>query len=114
MERSPVYQAYWQAVTGNGRCPCWLAQFTDTACGGLLDAAHLIPKQRMKRAGLPEADVFDPRTGVSACRRHHNLFDNRSLRLARRDLPRVIEDWAQEHNFTWSLDRDYGGFDGQH
>lgn len=80
-------------------------------CDGRLIAAHLIPRQLLKREGL---DHGDPRTfvlacgGPTGCSGHHGAFDySRRLRLPRSALPPLLEAYAKAHGLTWFLDRTY-------
>lgn len=99
---------------------CWLAQFSDAPCDGELVAAHLIPKQRIKRelrGYMPVAlklIVWDERVWVPVCGGptgiggHHGMLDGRSLLVPRSALPAGLEEFAQEYGLVWSLDRDFG------
>lgn len=67
-------------------------------------------------AGLVSLDgiVWDQRCWVPACGGlagsdgHHGALDSRRLRLTREQLPDAIEQFADDFDMTWSLDRDYG------
>lgn len=83
-------------------------------CEGRMDAAHLIPKQRIKRElkghyTEPElqAIVWDRRVLIDACRRHHHQLDNYIHRLRRDELPVELTAYAREYHLVWSLIRDY-------
>lgn len=100
--------------------PCWLAQHTDTPCGGRMEHVHLIPKARIKRdVEVPEgvdarSVLWDRRVLVAGCNKHHGELDvSRRLRLAREDLPVAVEEYAREHGLTAYLDRAYGVREGQ-
>jgi hypothetical protein len=74
--------------------------------------AHLIPKQLLKREGLPQ---WDARTfvygcgGINGTGGHHGALDTaRTLRVPRGKLPPGLEDFAAEHNLTWWIERTYG------
>jgi hypothetical protein len=95
---------------------CFLAQFADTPCHGHLDAAHLIPKQRIRRElksrGMDAAAIreviWHPSVLVPGCRRHHGDFDvARTLRVPREALPPAVFAWAEQWELMWSIDRDF-------
>jgi hypothetical protein len=80
-------------------------------CDGSLVRVHLIPKQLLKREHLPK---FDPRTYVYACGGpmgnggHHGMLDQgRRLRIRFEDLPVKVVEFAEQHNLTWWLEREY-------
>lgn len=86
----------------------------DGTCSGLLERAHLIPKQRIKRelkyrlsADELHDVVWDPRVLVLACRRHHILFDAWRLRPLREALPEGVEEFARQWGFEAFLERDF-------
>ena len=91
--------------------PCFFAQFTDTPCDfgprGFPDPCHLIPKTRLKHAGITEQDlVWDKRNVVPGCRKHHGDFDSKRIRLFIEDYPLTLIAFASEHNFTFRGARD--------
>lgn len=86
--------------------------FESPFCDGPTDKAHLIPKQRLKKARLNQEQIWDKRVWTSMCRYHHHRFDNGFLRIPREDLPKGIEEYAAEHELAWSLDRDYESRNG--
>ncbi len=98
---------------------CWFAHLggCDFRPDGRPDMAHLIPKQRLKKAGIrrPEA-LNDPRVVRPMCRKHHHQFDNGFITVTRLEIPRETEEYARQPDpkfhpdvdVTWSLDRDYG------
>lgn len=107
-------------------------------CDGVLIRAHLVPKQRIRREldsrrarlrregverlggllvipeSMEDGVVWDRRAWVPMCggimgnAGHHGAFDHRQLRIARGDLPAVVEEFAAEFGLEWSLERDYG------
>lgn len=88
---------------------CWLAKLLGlTDCDGPIQRAHLIPKQRLKRAGLDHAAIWDPRVWRLMCWMHHHRFDTYFVRITRIQVPAETEEYALEHGFVWSLDRDFG------
>lgn len=79
---------------------CWFRQLGD--CDGRIQRAHLIPKQRLKRAGVrADDDVWDQRVVVPACARHHTLFDMKFIHLEETDYPETLQQYAGEHGFAW-------------
>ena len=45
-------------------------------CHGSLQAAHVIPKQRLKREGYGPEVVYASDAAFTLCERHHNRHDN--------------------------------------
>lgn len=86
---------------------CYFARIFRTPCDGPLDLCHLIPKQRLKKADVPDDAIWDERIVVNGCRRHHHRFDQGFDSLGRNDLPPGVAEYAAEHDLTWSLDRDF-------
>lgn len=111
-------------------------------CQGELDGHHLVSKQRIKReferlnpldewpvlinrnwsTGGPFEPVrweslaemlMDPRNGVPACRRHHDLLERRLVVPTRAELPVGVEEFAAEVGMVWSLERDYGAVESE-
>ena len=69
---------------------------------GQPDRAHLIPKQRLKQAGIVDYKrLWDDRVWVHACRHHHELFDGRFLRLEREQYPSKVFEYADEVGFDF-------------
>lgn len=70
-----------------------------------MDPCHLIPKQRIKQAGLHSV-ANDPRIIVPGCRRHHDRFDGRDalnkLDLRYGDYPPSVREWAREQGWFYS------------
>jgi hypothetical protein len=75
---------------------------------GRPDRMHLIPAQRLRKAGLKRKQVQDARLIRPGCRKHHHQFDNGFIRLERVEIPQETEEAAAEYGVEWSLDRDYG------
>ena len=99
------------------RPSCWLAQFTFTPCGGRLQAAHLIPKQQIKRVlalqTIDDTDAYlmlwDARVTRPACVAHHVALDAAcTIRIPRTDIPAETEEYAGELGLGWWLERTYG------
>jgi hypothetical protein len=67
---------------------------------------HLIPKQRLRDAGVPEDAIWDPRVWRWGCRGHHHAFDHGFVRLEELDYPDSVRDYAAEHGFAWFGVRD--------
>lgn len=84
---------------------CWLRRFADDDCfwrsDGNPDPAHLIPRQRLRLAGLSDDEQMDPRILVPACRHHHDAFDNKRLELELADYPEPARNFAFEHGFAF-------------
>lgn len=105
-------------------------------CDGRMDAHHLLAKQWLKRefpngawALYPVGDgawvepdeeggdwhwplgaiLSDPRLGILACRRHHDLLERALLRIHREELPARTFDFAAElgPRAEARLERDY-------
>lgn len=89
---------------------CFLAPFSDKPCRGRMDPAHLIAASFLRQElDEPHRDVvWDPRIIVLVCRWHHHAFDNRRLIVPRESLPAGVEEYAQEHQLSWHLDKRYG------
>lgn len=100
------------------RASCFLAQFAETPCWGRLEKAHLIRQQTIRREVLrnlpdddqdPQAIMWDQRVWVPACEVHHHQLDkSKVLRIPRAGLPSETEEYAQDYDLTWWLDRTYG------
>jgi hypothetical protein len=82
---------------------CWLRRLG--GCDGRVERAHLVPKQRLRRDGLDEADVWDPRVLVPLCRRHHHRLDQGFVEVDRADLPARFAGWLEEHGYGWAPGR---------
>lgn len=100
-------------VCGRGAVCFFAGRGRAVKCSGPMDAAHLIPAQRLRAhtATLPEQArldaVYDPRVAVPACRAHHHAFDHGFIKLFREDLPEAVFEYAKTWQIGWSLDRDY-------
>lgn len=119
----------------SGRPSCWVAANLpgNGPCDGHLIRAHLIPKQRIRRAlesdawrrgqrltatelrKVKAATLYDVRSWVWMCGGptgvggHHGMLDYaRTLRIPRHVLPPELEEFAVEYGLEWSLERDYG------
>lgn len=93
---------------------CWAAtNLTDAGpCAGRLVKAHLLPKQLLRREGLPpwHDAVWVPLcggpTGIGG---HHGQLDHsRTLKIPRAALPPELEAYAEKHGLSWWLEREYG------
>lgn len=90
---------------------CFLAAFSTKPCHGRIVAAHLLPKQLLKRVGH---DPWDERALVPACggivglSGHHGLFDAYKLTVPRSRLPAGVLRLAEELGLEWYLDRRFG------
>ncbi len=87
---------------------CFFAPFDERnrPCEGPEDAAHLLSKQWLKRAGVE--DVWDTRLWVSSCRRHHAAFDQHQITVPRQSLPAGLLAASDEFGLGHLLDRRYG------
>lgn len=90
---------------------CWLATFSTQPCDlgawGRLQRAHLVPKQRLRNAGLSDMDIlWDARCWRWACERHHRMLDeSKTIRLSLEDYPPEFIDYATEHGLFWAGER---------
>jgi uncharacterized protein (DUF2236 family) len=100
---------------------CFLAQFSDRPCDGVLRKVHLIPQRVITRELRPPnakemlALVWDERVWRWACggpmgnAGHHGMLDwARTLRIPRHAIPAETEQFAAEHGLEWWLTREYG------
>lgn len=97
--------------------PCWFTKIPGVEsreCDGKLRRCHLIRKQVIDKEA-PLADPWDERVWVWGCGGptgvggHHGKLDySRTLRIPRELLPPEVEDFAEEHEIQWWLDREYG------
>lgn len=51
--------------------------------------------------------VYDERVGVPGCRRHHDLMDNKRVRIPYLYVPLATRSFAAEFGLDWSLERDF-------
>jgi hypothetical protein len=94
---------------------CWVAHNVIGCgpCDGRLIAAHLIPRQLLKREGL-SSHAWDEAVYVPVCggamglSGHHGQIDGRTLRIPREKLPDALEAFCEAHELVWWLDRTYG------
>ena len=98
---------------------CWLGAFgfmdngdPVAKCDGRLVRCHLIPKQKIAKAG---GRVWDRRSWVWGCGGptgvggHHGQLDSsRTLHIPRACLPAGLEELAMELGLLWWLDQTYG------
>ena len=99
---------------------CYLTRLGYKDCDGLLDAAHMCSKQRLKilfkRRGMPAtqiaAAVWDPRVTVPICRRHHTLLDQKVIRLTEDQYPPKMHEYAKQYALEYRGARD--GWVGLH
>lgn len=85
------------------------------SCGGPLQRAHLIPKQRIRREFKGELSeenlahvVWHPSAWRWMCALHHASFDAGRLKLRRDQVPQDTEHFAAVWELGWSLDASYG------
>jgi len=76
-------------------------------CEGNVQAAHLIPKQALRRRGLHEY-VWDPRNGIGACERAHRRSDSGLERFPVEVIPESAWEFARELGLEWYLEKLYG------
>lgn len=119
----------WHGSRSVSEPACWLAAFSREPCDGRLEQAHLVPKQIIRRevwnrvhhAKEPDEALaprlpptardllWDERTWVPACYRHHTMLDvARTLTVPRGALPPGLTEFCAEFGLTWWLDREYG------
>jgi hypothetical protein len=83
---------------------CWFQTIGYTGCeyraDGQPDRAHLIPAQRLRREGLAHL-AWDRRCWVPSCRRHHHLYDTKTLRLTREQYPPELRAFAEAIGFEF-------------
>jgi hypothetical protein len=95
---------FWRIVTSRG------CQIHDDPldCEGPVQAAHLIPKQALRKRHL-YGYVWDPRNGIGACYKAHRRSDAALERFPARCISSEAREFAAEVELTWMLERLYGG-----
>ena len=90
-------------------CPGCQIHDDPVDCEGPIQAAHLIPKQALRRRGFSPEVIWDPRNGIAACRRAHCRSDAGLERFPSSRLP--VEAWAfaEEVGLGWMLEKLYLG-----
>lgn len=76
-------------------------------CEGPVQAAHIIPKQALRRRRLYE-HVWDPRNGLGACYRAHTRSDAGLERFPAERIPEDAWEFARELGLDWMLEKLYG------
>jgi len=76
-------------------------------CDGPVQAAHLIPKQALRRRKFYE-HVYDPRNGIGACYKAHRRSDAGIERFPAAYIPTGAWEFAEELGVDWMLERLYG------
>jgi hypothetical protein len=76
-------------------------------CEPPVQAAHVIPKQTLKRHGRA-AWLWDTRNGIGACYRAHRRSDAALERFPVEYLPAGFWDFADEVGLRWYAERIYG------
>ena len=71
---------------------------------GRPDPAHWIPQQRLRAAGVE--DLWHPASWAHVCRRHHTLFDQKTIRLTEEQYPREFRAWAALQGFWFAGPRE--------
>lgn len=67
-----------------------------------LQAHHVVPQQRLRRAGL-HALLLDERMGLCLCAWHHQRHTNRRQPVPTALLPAETVDLVEEIGFGWML-----------
>ena len=75
-------------------------------CDGPVQAAHIIPKQSLKRHGH-EDKVWDTRNAVGACYKAHRRSDAGIERFPRRVFTPEVYEFADEVGLGYLLDKLY-------
>lgn len=78
----------------------------------ILEAHHILEKEKLKRLGLPPEAVHDPRNALCLCVHHHDQHEHHRERVPRGLLPAGTFEWAAGHGVEWLLDRTYPKEDG--
>ncbi len=102
-EEMEMALAFKVIVTGRG------CQIHDDPldCEKPIQAAHLIPKQSLRRRGLYE-HVYDPRNGIGACYRAHRRSDSGLERFPAHCISDEAWEFAEELELDWYLEKLYG------
>lgn len=76
-------------------------------CGNrkYVQAHHVIPKKHLKK--LDEEIVWDPANGMCLCEKCHSRHTSRHRPITRKLLEKKHFKFAEEHNLTWLLEREY-------
>lgn len=72
-----------------------------------IQAAHIIPKQALRRRGLYE-HVYDPRNGIAACYRAHRRSDAGLERFPVESFDKAFWEFAEEVDLAWLVEKLYG------
>lgn len=108
---------FWSRVTNDGRARCAFATPGRPygQCSGIIEAHHVIPKQRIKRAiwSEPEREqaVWDPRNGMPVCQKHHHQITVARIQVPKELVPAQTILFARQHGLEWSLERDINSED---
>lgn len=95
--------AFKLAVIG---CGCEIHDDHDE-CELPIQAAHIIPKQALRRRGLYE-HVYDPRNAIAACYRAHRRSDAGIERFPVECFSAQAWEFASELGLTWMVEKLYG------
>ena len=76
-------------------------------CEGPVQAAHIIPKQSLKRHGHADK-IWDPRNGIGACYKAHRRSDAGLQRFPVAYLPAQFWEFAEEVNLSYLAEKLYG------
>lgn len=69
-------------------------------CDGPLDAAHVIPKSRLRDRGYGADVIYDERVAMSLCRRHHDRHDRCIEKVPFSYIPARCRDFLVELNLA--------------
>lgn len=76
-------------------------------CEFPVQAAHIIPKQALRRRSLYEY-VYDPRNGIAACYRAHRRSDAGIERFPSSTFSPAFWEFADEIGLRWLVEKLYG------
>lgn len=77
-------------------------------CEGPVQAAHIIPKQTLRKMRFTPEVVWDPRNGIGACYKAHRRSDAALERFPVEYIPAEAWQFARELGLEWKLERQYG------
>jgi hypothetical protein len=70
---------------------------------------HLMEDSELReRKALLSKALKDPRNRIDACVRHHQLWHNGRIVVPRDSIPSSLEQFAQDYELVWDLDRQFG------
>ncbi len=95
--------AWYAATISRG---CEVCSGRGESCEGRLEAHHVIPKEFLKRHGLPEL-IWHPANGMCLCYKAHRRHTNRLQPIERAFLRRDHFELAGLYRLGWLLDSLY-------